>query len=240
MSRISALALALAPLAMILSACSEPVAVAATTAPAAQGGDLAGNTRQLEPAVRKAWASHEAFENGLAALNAAWPDRAEPLRYCDFGSGENVISLDELALPSQAVPSEMPETRAQLAKAFLGAFEAGMPDHPARFDFSRVPDFVDPQPALRRLDGMFGEVEAICRRRDVAVAAALAQTYGDEVSAGEGRPSSARRDARLAQLLDADVQAIAAVGRRMTGEVEAQRALIRRPVLDAIDAAQGG
>ena len=34
----------------------------------------------------------------------------------------------------------------------LGAFEAGMPDHPARFDFSRVPDFVDPQPALRRLD----------------------------------------------------------------------------------------
>ena len=230
-------ALALAPLAAILLACSEPAAIAAT-APASADSDLASNTAQLEPAARKAWGSHEAFENGMATLNKAWTDRAEPLRFCDFGGGENVISLDELALPSQAVPAEMPEMRVQLAKAFAGAFEASMPDHPAKFDFSRVPEFVDPQPALKRLDAMFGEVEAICRRRDAAVGAALEQTYGDEISGGERRPSSARRDAKLAQLLDADVQAIAAIGRRMTAEVEAQRALVRRPVLEAIAAAQ--
>lgn len=232
-------ALAVAPLVAILLACSEPAAVAAT-APAFGGDGLAENSRQLEPAATKAFASHEAFEKGMADLNQAWVARAEPLRFCDFGGGENILSLDELTLPSQAVPAEMPEMRVQLAKAFTGVLEASMPDEPARFDFSRVPEFVDPAPALARLDGLFGEVEAICGRRDVAVAAALAQTYGDEVSAGEGRPSSARRDARLAQLLEADVQAIAAVGRRMKVEMDAQRAVVTKPVLDAIHAARVG
>jgi hypothetical protein len=230
-------AIAIAPLAAILLACSEPAAVAAT-APTHAEGDLSGNSRQLEPAASKAWASHEAFENGMAALNQTWTLRIEPARFCDFGGGDNIIDLQELTLPSQAIPPEMPEMRVQLAKAFTGTFEASMPDHPARFDFSRVPDFVDPKPALGRLDAMFGEVEAICARRDAAVGAALSQTYGDEVSAGEGRPSSARRDARLAQLQDSDLQAIAAVARRMKTEMEAHREAIRKPVLDAIGAAQ--
>ncbi|MBP6876472.1 MAG: hypothetical protein KBC34_00485 [Phenylobacterium sp.] len=255
MPRISALALA----PVILSACSEPAAVAARSTrrreadmrlqaifilvglalgaaapsaaaqgslleqamrangmapPAARPAVKSANEAQVEPVARRALAAQQAFDAGLDALNQAWVQRIKAYPYCGFGWGrEGVLTLQFLLIENQAGAVQLPALRAMQEQSYVGEILAQVPQAPARFDFSQVPQRADPQPVLAKLDGMFGEAEAICRRR--------------------GAP-----DGRTPEHDAADAQAVLDLGGRLRAEAEAYRQAIKRPVLEAIAAAR--
>lgn len=172
------------------------------------------NEAQIEPAARRALASQRAFDAGLDALNQAWIRRIGAYPACGFGWGsENVMTLQSLLIEHQAGATQLPTLRAMQEQGYVGEFLARAPEAPARFDFSQAPQHADPKPVLARLDAMFAEVEAICRRR--------------------GTPGG-----RTPELDMADTQAVLQLGARLRDEANVHREAIKKPVLDAIAAAQ--
>ena len=182
--------------------------------PAAKPAARSANAAQVEPVARRALAAQQAFDAGLDALNQAWVQRIKAYPYCGFGWGrEGVLTLQFLLVENQAGAVQLPALRAMQEQSYIGEILAQVPQAPARFDFSQIPQRLDPQPVLAKLDGMFGEAETICRRR--------------------GTP-----DGRTPEHDAADAQAILELGGRLRAEAEAYRQAIRRPVLEAIAAAR--
>jgi hypothetical protein len=172
------------------------------------------NQAQIEAAARKALASQQAFDAGLDALNQTWVRRIGTYPYCGFGWGrDNVLTLQFLLIENQAGATKLPTLQAMQLQSYVGEFLARAPVAPAQFDFSQVPERVDPKPVLAKLDAMFAEAEATCRRR--------------------GTP-----EGRSPELDAADTQMVLELGGRLRAEADAHREAIKKPVLDAIAAAR--